>query len=282
VTPGIPSLADLDAVQATDLYREMRRYSERFLTAVRRPLRWYRWSPRRNPLLHWSRRWEYPFAAEHVLREAARRRDGRTRVLDAGSGVTFFPFFLAQHLPDGEVVCCDSNRRYVRLFRRIGQVLDAPDVWFVPSELEDLQIENDSVDAVVCLSVLEHTDRHAEILDALRRVLRPGGRLILTFDVSLDGRGALSRERAGRLLSLAAERFEPPEGFDADAQFARLDRPDGLLTTDHIRATEPERLPWPHPFLKSVVDLLRGRGWSGGFYRLAPFGAALRRPGGPT
>jgi hypothetical protein len=41
----------------------------------------------------------------------------------------------------------------------------------------------------------------------------------------------------------------------------------GILTTDHIRMTEPELLPWSTParVYKAMTDLFQGRGWTGGF-----------------
>jgi hypothetical protein len=55
---------------------------------------------------------------------------------------------------------------------------------------------------------------------------------------------------------------------------------DGILTTDYVRAAEPERLPWTRPAraYKAVKDLLSGRGWTGGFRSLTVFCLdALRR-----
>ncbi|MBD3923749.1 methyltransferase domain-containing protein [Nocardioides cavernae] len=44
----------------------------------------------------------------------------------------------------------------------------------------DMPLDDDSVDAVVCTQVLEHVAEPVEVLVELRRVLRPGGRLIVT------------------------------------------------------------------------------------------------------
>jgi hypothetical protein len=39
----------------------------------------------------------------------------------------------------------------------------------------------------------------------------------------------------------------------------------GILTTDHIRETAPDLLPWKYPMLKAAHDLMTGHGWTGGF-----------------
>ena len=38
-----------------------------------------------------------------------------------------------------------------------------------------------------------------------------------------------------------------------------------ILTTDHIRETQPDLLPWKSPLLKAAHDLVKGHGWTGGF-----------------
>ena len=47
----------------------------------------------------------------------------------------------------------------------------------------------------------------------------------------------------------------------------RMDDParERILTTDYVRDTQPDLLPWKHPALKAVHDLVKGHGWTGGF-----------------
>ena len=57
-----------------------------------------------------------------------------------------------------------------------------------------------------------------------------------------------------------------PDGFDPRRELDRMST-NGILTTDHVRATEPQLLPWTRPVrvYKAVQDLVQGRGWTGGF-----------------
>jgi len=278
IRAGVPLVKELDDILGSEFYRAMLAQSERFLAAAARPLRRYRWSPAANPLRNWSRRWEYPFVAERLLAFAGANAEGPFRLLDAGSGVTFFPYFLAEQIDDAQVVCCDSNPSYERAFNSINAALHTDAVRFVRSGLDDIPLADASVDAICCISVLEHAGGHTQILDKFRRVLRPGGLLTVTFDVSVDGRGRLLCAEAEKLGAALGARFTVEEGCDVAAELRRLDRPEDILTTDHVRRTRPELLPWKHPVLKSFYDLVRGRGWSGGFYSLACCGLAARRP----
>jgi len=278
IRAGVPLIKEVDDILSSESYRAMLAHSERFLVAAGRSLRRYRWSPAANPLCNWSRRWEYPFAAQRLLAFADASAGRPFRLLDAGSGVTFFPYFLAEQIDNAQVVCCDSNPSYERVFDSINAARHTDAVRFARSGLRDIPLDTAGVDAICCVSVLEHTSDQVAILDEFRRVLRAGGLLTLTFDVSLDGRGRLSRAGAEQLLAALTARFTIEDECDAAEELRRFDRPDTVLTTDHVRRTRPELLPWKHPALKSLYDLVRGRGWSGGFYSLGCCGLAARRP----
>jgi hypothetical protein len=88
---------------------------------------------------------------------------------------------------------------------------------------------------------------------------------VLTFDLSLDGKFSLSRQKASQLLQKVQSTFDIPNGFDPQAELANMEKRDQILSTDHVKKTDPALLPWKHPLLKSVHDLLHGHGWTGGF-----------------
>ncbi len=138
----------------------------------------------------WSRRWEYPFVAERVIAHAQQSGGDAYRVLDAGSGVTYFPYYLCREIgPRCEVTCFDSNPKYHAMFKQIkanAANAAAPKVEFVEGMLQKMPFEPKHFDAVCCISVLEHTSNYSEILDEFSRVLKPGGVLVITFDLSLD------------------------------------------------------------------------------------------------
>ncbi len=98
------------------------------------------------------------------------------RVLEVGSGIGN----MSQWFVDRDhVVLTDRDPAYrEELRRRFGgrdnvtvRELSLPDV---PPELR-----NDGFDSIVCLNVLEHIDDDVASLEAMRSLLRPGGRLVL-------------------------------------------------------------------------------------------------------
>ena len=53
--------------------------------------------------------------------------------------------------------------------------------------------------------------------------------------------------------------------FKTDAELQKLHQRNGILTTDLVKQTEPDLLPWKWPMLVGLRDLMNGKGWTGGF-----------------
>lgn len=136
-----------------------------------------------HPLYEWSRRLEYPLVAELMSKAAP------TSVLDAGSGVGFFPFFVASELKI-DVACLDVDAAFPKQMQRRFESLQlrSPD-YYVRDLTEPLNLSGRMFDAVVCISVLEHLppEKRFRAIEHLWETVRPGGTLLLTFDVALTG-----------------------------------------------------------------------------------------------
>jgi hypothetical protein len=54
----------------------------------------------------------------------------------------------------------------------------------------------------------------------------------------------------------------------------------GVLSSDYVRDTEPELLPWTKPVrvYKAVQDLVQGKGWTGGFRSRTIFCCSVKKP----
>ena len=264
---GIPLLSELDAHLNSDAYRHHVEFNRAFLERNDAAMSQYGKLWAKDTFRLWSRRWEYPFVAQRVISFAQEQSDGPFRVLDAGSGVTYFPYFLRAELPRSEITCFDSNGTYHPMFAAVNATMGETKVKFMEGMLQKIPLPDDSFDAVCCISVLEHTDNYGEILDEFARVLRPGGLMVLTFDLSLDGKFELPKDRAADLLTQISRKFAVRDATNLEKELSRMDKPaaEKILTTDHIRQTQPDLLPWKYPMLKAAHDLVKGHGWTGGF-----------------
>lgn len=98
------------------------------------------------------------------------------RVLDCGCGEGYGAALLAEHAAD--VVGLDRDPEAVAWAR--GRYRGSGNLRFVTSEAERLPFEDGSFELVTCFQVLEHLEDPASFLRETRRVLSPGGTLLLT------------------------------------------------------------------------------------------------------
>jgi SAM-dependent methyltransferase len=276
--PGIPLISDVEGLLATDAYAAHRDFNDQFLQTHGPALENYGKLWGRHPMQLWSRRWEYPFTGGRVLDYAEETNRDDLTILDAGSGVTYLPYMLCDRLPGAQVTCVDYDKTYAEMFRAVNENAGHDRVGFVEAMLQKLPLADASQDVICCVSVLEHTDQYRTILDEFRRVLKPGGLLVLTFDLSLDGKFQLRREQAEDLLAHVATTYEPE--ISPQPELKRLDdEPEAVLNTKHIHATQPDLLPWTYPWpVRAAYDLVKGRGWTGGFRHKAVYCLSARKP----
>lgn len=123
---------------------------------------------------------EHPFF--HSFHEARLRTMDRvfrryippgSRVLDVGSGYSIF--FLITTDWEYEMTCCDLDSSAMEKMRGL-----VPQWRWLVSDATRLPFEDGSFDAVFAGEIIEHVPEPAAALSEWKRVLRPGGTLILT------------------------------------------------------------------------------------------------------
>lgn len=147
----------------------------------------------RSNQLWMVRLWEYPWAIlnSDVL--------PNSKILDVGSGHSLFPLYLAQR--SDHVDSMDTSEKQMKILcPGLAAILELKVNYFI-DDATNLSAEDNTYDYVFCLSVLEHLEeemengipinRHTNKLDrkAIReflRVIKPGGRVILTLDYASE------------------------------------------------------------------------------------------------
>jgi SAM-dependent methyltransferase len=134
------------------------------------------------------------------------------RVLDVGSGPGFLTTEMALEVgPDGRVHGVDPSESMLALARRRERAPDAAPVALQVADALELPFAGGSLDAVVSTQVLEYVDDVPAALEEARRVLRPGGRL-LVLDTDWDSIvwHATDERRMRRVLSAWNEHLADP------------------------------------------------------------------------
>jgi len=135
-----------------------------------------------------TRPWEYPW----VLEALEHCPKGGT-VLDVGCGSSEFLF---QYLDRGlsvigldrirssEFPTSELSSEFVRKWES--------HIKFLNSDALNIPLDGNSIDAVVCISVMEHIIKsddpsfHKKTFDEMKRILKPGGILIMTCDTFIN------------------------------------------------------------------------------------------------
>jgi ubiquinone/menaquinone biosynthesis C-methylase UbiE len=164
-----------------------------------------------TPAFYAARLWEYPFAILTADLEPG------MKVADIGCGMTAFTIYLKDHAKC-EIVGVDPDmfesgtKYYAHGVSR--EFIDRTGLEIIKGDFDKIPLPTDSQDRVFCISVMEHVppDVRRRGMQEIARILKPGGKAILTVDVSM---------------------------------FFELNRPLGLIWDSGLTLVEPADLRWP-------------------------------------
>jgi len=275
IDQGIPTIDSYRELLKSNLFRSMETFSSQFLKKNKIALQEYRRKWVADPLHQWSRQYEYPFVYFHVRDYINNQQKSDLKILDAGSGVTFFPYYLCSNSPKIKVYCCDYDLTHGQIFDNINKNLNLPNNFF-PADIRRLPFGTSTFDIVYCISVLEHTDDYDIIIQEFKRMLKPNGLFIVTFDISIDGIDDIPREKAVELIESLEKHFFCTNGFNSKQDLDLIDS-EKILTTRYIRELDKNLLPWKYSCSNALKDLLRLRAPKRFFTNLTCFCQALSK-----
>ena len=134
-----------------------------------------------------------------------------SRVLDYGCGPGFVSIGMANLVgPTGRVYGVDLNKQFVQ--DASDRALNTPHLSFHAIENGKIPLSDNLVDRTLCKNVLEYVPSVSSTLNEFRRVLEPGGRiLVIDSDwrfVVVEPWGA---QRTARFFDAASVAFKTPE-----------------------------------------------------------------------
>jgi len=143
----------------------------------------------------YSRIWEYPW----LWLRLAPYKQHNLRLLDIGSELSPFPWFLAEN--GFSVTISDCSTKYFRIWNKIIPLIRG----HIKKRLLDAQLlalPSSCMDIYLSVSVFEHVpDKKKAIMEAAR-VIKPGGLLIMTFDICQTELEMTFPEWNGRAVSI--------------------------------------------------------------------------------
>jgi SAM-dependent methyltransferase len=247
---SIPIITKYEELLSSDLFRILEYFSNTFIKINHKALTFYAVKWVKDPFHQWSRQWEYPFVYSKIINKLE-VHNTPLKILDAGSGITFFPYFLKSQFPSFDIICGDVDLSINRIYDQVNKSNNNK-IKFMNMDLGFIPFENECLDIVYSISVIEHIDNYLRIIDEFYRIIKPGGKLIITFDISLDGEAGLSPGQSEELVDYTFSRFQ--HSAERSSMHDQLVRSD-IVTTQYAYKINPKLLPWQKPsFLKSIIN----------------------------
>ena len=178
------------------------------------------------------------------------------RILDVGCGSGAYCRALAPFVaPDGHVTGIDPAPVAVELANRLAVLDDGSVLSFGCADGHDLPFSEGAFDAALCINVLEYCQDPVRVLGEIRRVLRPGGRLLVA-NADEDTRvfNGHDRELGRRITRAIADRGTDPW---VGRRLVSLLTAAGFRLDQEVVLVESEREYAPRPRVRILPSLAR-------------------------
>lgn len=99
-------------------------------------------------------------------------------VADVGAGTGYFSFRIAKHVPQGKVLAEDIDPDMITDLKRTIAEKGITNVQPIQGTIEDPKLPDNGVDVVLFVDAYHEFDHPREMMEAIVKSLRPGGRVV--------------------------------------------------------------------------------------------------------
>lgn len=118
-----------------------------------------------------------------ILSEILKGEDlSKKSLFDAGCGVGLVSVYLANRFK--RVLAADLNREKIVEAKKLAKANFIKNINFVMKDLTKFRFKNQFFDVIICLEVIEHVSDDKKFINGLGKILKRGGKIILSFPAS--------------------------------------------------------------------------------------------------
>lgn len=100
-------------------------------------------------------------------------------VADVGAGTGYYTFRIASRIPAGKVYAVEVQDEFVQYLNNRKQQLKATNVQVIKGTEQSPNLPDTSVDIAIMVDVYHELEYPQEVLQALRKALKPNGKILL-------------------------------------------------------------------------------------------------------
>ena len=100
-------------------------------------------------------------------------------IADIGAGTGYYSFRLAKKVPNGKVYAVDIQDEMIDVLKRKKAQIKDSVVEVIKSSVKSLNLPDNSVDLAIMVDVYHELEYPQEMLQALKKALKPSGKILL-------------------------------------------------------------------------------------------------------
>lgn len=107
------------------------------------------------------------------------KKDEINKILDAGSGIGIYTFWLKKHYNNSQIVGIDIDRQKLKMSKSLAKDLKIGEINLEFGDITKVPKNKKVYDLVVSIDVLEHVEDYKKVIKNFSLYLKPGGFLYL-------------------------------------------------------------------------------------------------------
>lgn len=100
-------------------------------------------------------------------------------VADIGAGTGYYSFKIAEKVPDGKVYAVEIQNDFIKYLKNRKEELNIKNVEVIKGSIQSPNLPQNSIDLAMMADVYHELEYPHEMLESIKKSLKPGGKLLL-------------------------------------------------------------------------------------------------------